>query len=115
LDPNEIIKAVPEFSKIVGIIIGGVPVAEMVKAVLVPPAQVLGKRMADRVDRLFEKTAKMIEDAGVAPQPVEDKLVVEILRGASLEDNDELHTMWAALLANAALLGALAPWADANS
>jgi hypothetical protein len=100
--PEDIIKAVPELSKIVGIIVGGVPVAEIVKAILVPPAQALGRRMADRVDRLFEKTAKMIEDAGVAPQPVEDKIVVEILRGASLEDNEDLHTMWAALLANAA-------------
>ncbi len=44
----------------------------------------------------------MIEDVGVNSQSVGDKLIVEILRGASLEDNEDLHTRWAALLANAA-------------
>jgi len=102
MDPNEILHVAPELRNIVALIVGGVPVAEIVKAILVPPAQVIGKRMADRVDRLFEKTGKMVLESGVSPQPVEDKLLVEIVRGASVEDNEDLHTMWAALLANAA-------------
>ena len=52
-------------------------------------AAILGKRMADRVDRLFEKTGKMVQGAGITPQPVSDKLIVEIVRGASLEDDED--------------------------
>ncbi len=98
----DLLKSAPQLQAIATTIVAGVPLAEIVKRIVLPSADVLGKRMADRVERCFGKAAKMIEDAGVTPQPVEDKLVVEILRGASLEDNEDLHTMWAALLANAA-------------
>jgi hypothetical protein len=102
VDLNELLKSAPHLQSIATTIVAGVPLAEIVKRIVLPSADALGKRMADRVERCFAKTAKMIEDAGVTPQPVEDKLVVEILRAASLEDNEDLHTMWAALLANAA-------------
>jgi hypothetical protein len=102
MDPNEFLKLAPHLQSIATTIVAGVPVAEVVKRIVLPSADALGERMKNRVERCFAKMAKMIEDAGVTPQPVEDKLVVEILRGASLEDNDDLHTMWAALLANAA-------------
>lgn len=102
LNPTDLIHAAPEVRNIVAIIVGGIPVAEIVKSIVVPPFAFLGKRMADRVERLFEKTGKMVQDAGITPQPVSDKLIIEIVRGASLEDNEDLHTMWAALLANAA-------------
>ena len=88
--------------EIVALIVGGIPVAEIVKSIVVPPFAVLGKRMADRVERLFEKTGTMVQEAEFTPQPVSDKLIVEIVRGASLEEDEDLHTMWAALLANAA-------------
>jgi hypothetical protein len=52
--------------------------------------------------RLFEKTGKIVQDAGISPQPVADKLVLEIVRCAAVEDDEHLHTMFAALLANAA-------------
>jgi hypothetical protein len=102
MDPTEPLN-VPVFKKLADTILAGVPVADILKIIAPPSTDLLGKRMADRVERCFAKTAKMIEDAGVAPQPVEDKLVIEILRGASLEEDEDLHTMWAALLANAAL------------
>ena len=102
MNPDDLIHAAPEVRNIVAIIVGGVPVADIVKSILLPSAAVLGKRMADRVERMFEKTGKMVQDAGITPQSVSDKLIVEIVRGASLEDNENLHTMWAALLANAA-------------
>lgn len=101
MDLNELLKSAPQLQGIATTIVAGVPIAEIVKRIVVPSADVLGKRMADRVERCFAKTATMIEDAGLSPQQVADKLIVEILRGASLEDNEELHTMWAALLANA--------------
>jgi hypothetical protein len=102
MDLNELLKAAPQLQSIATTIVAGVPLAEIVKRVVLPSADVLGKRMADRVERCFVKTAKMIEDAAVTPKPVEDKLVIEILRGASLEDDENLHDMWAALLANVA-------------
>jgi hypothetical protein len=101
MDPTEL--NVPGLQKLLDAIVAGVPLADIVKRIVQPSTDVLGKRMADRVERCLVKTAKMIEDAGVTPQPAEDKLVIEILRGASLEEDDDLQTMWAALLANAAL------------
>ena len=103
MDATELLKAAPELQNIAALIVGGVPFAEIVKRIVLPSADALGERMKNRVERCFEKTAKMIEDAGVTPKPVEDKLVVEILRGASLEGTDELNTVWAALLANASI------------
>ena len=102
MDPTEPLN-VPGIQKLVEVIVAGVPLADILKIIVPPSTDLLGKRMADRVGRCFVKTAKMIEDAGVTPQPVEDKLVIEILRGASLEEDEDLHTMWAALLANSAL------------
>jgi hypothetical protein len=102
MDPIELLKSAPELQSIAAIIVGGVPFAEIVKRIVLPSADALGERMKGRVERLFEKTGKMIQDAGVAPQPVSDKLLIDILRGASVEDNDDLQRMWAALLANAA-------------
>jgi len=102
MGPDDLLKPAPEVRNIVALIVGGIPVAEIVKSVVVPPFAVLGKRMADRVERFFEKAGKMVQEAEVIPQPVSDKLIVEIVRGVSLEDDEDLHTMWAALLANAA-------------
>lgn len=105
MDPGEFLKLAPHLQGIATTIVAGVPIAEIVKRIVLPSADVLGKRMSDRVERCFGKAAKMIEDAGITPQPVPDKLVIEILQGASLEDDEHLHTMWAALLANAASPG----------
>jgi len=44
----------------------------------------------------------MARDAGFQPQVVPPKVLFPLLEGASFEDNEDLHTMWAALLANAA-------------
>jgi hypothetical protein len=102
MDLPDLLKSAPQLQSIATTIVAGVPLAEIVKRIVLPSADALGERMKNRVERCFAKTAKMIEDTGVPPQSVEDKLVVEILRGASLEENADLHTMWAALLANAA-------------
>jgi Abortive infection alpha len=44
----------------------------------------------------------MLQDAGFEPNVVPDKLLLPIFEGMSMEDDEDLHTMWAALLANAA-------------
>lgn len=42
MGPDELIKAVPEVRNIVALIVGGIPLAEIVKSVVVPPFAVLG-------------------------------------------------------------------------
>ena len=43
----------------------------------------------------------MAKDAGFTPKAVPIKLLFPLLEGASLEEDETLHDMWAALLANA--------------
>lgn len=52
--------------------------------------------------KIIEKTARMVEDAKLQVRIVSPKLLVPILEYGSLEDDDNLQTMWSALLANAA-------------
>ena len=49
----------------------------------------------------MEKAERMAQEAGFTPQAVPPKILFPLLEGASLEDNEDLNTMWAALLANA--------------
>jgi hypothetical protein len=44
----------------------------------------------------------MLKEAGISPQAVPPRLFLPILEAASIEDDEDLHTRWAALLANAA-------------
>ena len=102
MDPNELLKAAPEVQKIVATIVAGVPIAEIVKAIVLPSADALGKRMANRVERCFDKTGKILQAANSRVQEVPEKILIPILQGVALEDDKNLHDMWAALLANAA-------------
>ena len=102
MDGAEIVKAVPGIAKGVAEIIAAVPIADIVKRICGPTADLFGEKAKQRVERCFEKTARMTQDAGFTPQAVPPKLLVPILQEASLEDDEDLHTMWAALLANAA-------------
>ena len=52
--------------------------------------------------KLLEKVEKMAQEAGFTPQAVPPKILFPLLEGASFEEDEDLHTMWAALLANAA-------------
>jgi hypothetical protein len=52
--------------------------------------------------RLAEKTEKLLADRGVDQTiSVEPKIAIPLIESATLETNDELHTIWASLLANA--------------
>lgn len=52
--------------------------------------------------RLKEKTEEFLRQRGIiSPRLVSLKLAVAILDGATIEDDDELHTLWAKLLTNA--------------
>jgi hypothetical protein len=45
----------------------------------------------------IKKAEKMAKEAGFTPKAVPPKILFPLLDGASMEDNEELHTMWAAL------------------
>ena len=84
--------------------------SDVVKAFFGDAAHELGQTLTDRVRlyrygrslKMLKKAEKMVKDAGLTPKAVPIKLLLPLLDGASLEENEELHTMWAALLANAA-------------
>lgn len=102
MDGSEIIKTAPGLAKGVAAIIAAVPVADIVKRIIGPSADVIGQKLKERVERCFDKAAQMTQDAGISPHAVPPKLLLPILQGAAVEEDEDLHTMWAALLANAA-------------
>ena len=52
--------------------------------------------------RLRDKADEVLRRRGVAaPRQVLPKFALPLLEAASIEDNDELHTLWATLLSNA--------------
>ena len=57
---------------------------------------------AERQLKLIEKAAWMIQSAGYQVTVVPQNILLSILDHASVGDSEQLHTAWAALLANAA-------------
>jgi hypothetical protein len=109
MDSAEIIKAAPEIAKVVGPVAVAIPFTSIVKKMLGPAADELAEMWRDQV-RLYrygrqvkciEKAEKMAKEAGFTPKAVPIKLLFPLLEGASLEEDETLHDMWAALLANA--------------
>ena len=110
MDPNEILKAAPEIAKGATAVAAAVPFTAIVRRMLGPAADEVAEMWRDQVRvyrygrqlKLLEKAERMAEEAGFTPQAVPPKILFPLLEGASLEDDDDLHTMWAVLLANAA-------------
>lgn len=110
MDP-EIVKTATELAKATGTAAGlSIPFTGIVKRMLGPAADELAEMWRDQV-RLYryerqlkcvQKAEKMAQEAGFVPQAVPPKLLFPLLEGASMEDDENLHDMWAALLANAA-------------
>jgi hypothetical protein len=61
----------------------------------------LKMRRTKRLVKCLAQTKRMLEEAGLSGESVPDKLLLPIFDGMSLEDDNNLHDMWAALLANA--------------
>jgi hypothetical protein len=59
-------------------------------------------RRSKRLVKGLAKTKKILEEAGLEANIVPDKLLLPIFEGMSVEDDESLSDMWAALLANAA-------------
>src|SRR4051794_39873173 len=77
-----------------------------------PVAEELGAILQDRVRvyrfknqlSMLGKAQEMLLQAHVKPESVPLRLLLPLLDGASLEDEENLSTKWAALLANSAHL-----------
>jgi hypothetical protein len=110
MDPNEIIKAVPEIAKVAGPLAAAIPFTGIVKRMLGPASDEVAEMWRDQIRvyrygrqlKLLEKAERMAQEAGFTPQAVPPKILFPLLEGASMEEDEDLHTMWAALLANAA-------------
>lgn len=106
---TELLKHVPGAVEAVGAVVGSVKFTEITKAMLGPAANEVAERIHDEVRlyrfgrqlEMLKKAEKMAKDAGFTPKAVPVKLLFPLLEGASLEENESLHDMWAALLANA--------------
>src|SRR6266404_9326374 len=110
MDPNELIKAAPEIAKGLTAVGAAIPFTAIVKRMLGPAADELAEMWRDQV-RLYryerqltcvEKAERMAQEAGFTPQAVPPKILFPLLEGVSFEEDEDLHSMWAALLANAA-------------
>jgi len=80
------------------------------KAVLGEPAKALGGILTDRVNnrrfanlvKITVKAKRTLDEAGVSPKEVPLKIIHPMLEAASLEEDPDLQTGWANLMANAA-------------
>lgn len=111
MDANELIKQAPELLRGGAALAGALKLTDVIKAMLGPATAEIAERFQDEV-RLYryrrqleclKKAEKMAQDAGFTPKAIPIKLLFPLLEGASLEENEDLHTMWAALLANSSL------------
>ena len=59
--------------------------------------------------RVLERASQLLANYGINPKAVNLKLLVPILEGAGLEDNDDLIEKWSGLLASAASGGEVLP------
>ena len=110
MNPAEIMKAVPEVAKIIVPVAAVIPFSAIAKRMLGPAADELAQVWKDQV-RLYryereikcvKRAAQMAEEAWFTPSAVPIKILFPLLEGASLEEDETLSEMWAALLANCA-------------
>lgn len=96
----------------------GIPAAieaakDLLQKLVGPAAEETGLFLQDRVRvyrlrnqlAILGKTQDMLSSVGIDPKSVPLRALVPLLEGAALEDDDNLATKWAALLANAAMQG----------
>jgi len=90
-------------------VFGTVRLTGIVKSILGPAAIEIGKSLEDEARRYrygrqlacLQKAEAMTLKAGFKPKSVPVKMLFQLLDGASLEEDENIHTMWSALLANA--------------
>jgi len=93
------------------------PFSNLIEKLFGGPAEELGGMWQDAVKvrrferqlKLFTKVQRLLDEAGIEPQRVSDKISIPLLNNASLEDDESLQDKWASLLANAATPDAVPP------
>src|ERR1035437_644775 len=87
------------------------PLADIINKIAGPAAEELGLTLQDHVKvfrfkrqiRLLQKAKEILDREGVEPRRVPLKLLAAIMDNGTLEEDDSLQDMWAALLANNAM------------
>lgn len=69
---------------------------------LTPTAKYYGEVALKRIQHLGERAVLFLASVGRKAKPVEEKILFPLVEAASLETDETLLEMWAALLANAA-------------
>jgi hypothetical protein len=109
LDPTELVRTSLTAAKLGAAAGASIPFTALARKMLGPAADEVAEMLRDSIRvyryqrqlRLLQKAESMASKAGFTPQAVPLKLLFPLLEGASLEEDEDLHTMWAALLANA--------------
>jgi hypothetical protein len=109
MDANEILKHAPELLKGGAALAGALKFTDIIRAMLGPATAEIAERFKDNIRvyrygrqlECLKKAEQMAKEAGFTPKAVPIKLLFPLLEGASLEEDETLHSMWAALLANA--------------
>jgi Abortive infection alpha len=86
------------------------PIGDMLRKIAGPLADEMGESLGvvarhyryRLAVKMYQKTERMLTDAGINPHAVPPRLFLPMIENASMQDDEELHTRWAALLANAA-------------
>ena len=86
------------------------PVTDIIKRLFGPAAAEIGLAWGDsfrlwrlkRTVRLLEDVRQVTSDAGLQLKPVAPRILFPLLESASLQDDEDLHQRWVALLTNAA-------------
>lgn len=115
MDPGEIVNAGLTVMKVGAAASASIPFTALARRMLGPAADEVAEMMRDSIRlyryqrqlKLLQKAEAMIGKAGYTPESVSLKLLFPLLEGASLEENEDLHTMWAALLAHASHPGSV--------
>jgi hypothetical protein len=109
MDPGEIVQTGLTVAKLGAAAGASIPFTALARRMLGPAADEVADMLRDSIRvyryqrqlRLLEKAETMASKAGFTPQAVPLKLLFPLLEGASLEEDEDIHTMWSALLANA--------------
>lgn len=92
-------KGIDAFEKAVGALLG--PAAREVGEALADPIRAWRKERQQRAGEIVRHALRLIHIAGAKQQPVSGRILIPILDHGSLEEDADLRTQWAALLASA--------------
>ena len=89
---------------------GSLEIRELVRDFLSPAAAEAGQYLADKIRiyrfnaaiRAAQEAKARIAESGLETHPIELKRLIPMLEGASLEEDDDLVSRWAGLIASAA-------------